>query len=299
MFDFIIVPFAWVMKTIYGFVNNYGLTVIIFTILTKLVLWPLNVKSQRSMIGMQKIQPELIKLQEKYKNDKDKLGMETMKLYKDNNISPFGGCLPMLIQFPLIIAIYNVIIKPITYLMNVAMSNSQIVEALKAEGFGANLTAKSQEISIVKAVTDSNVSIPGFTNIDFNFFGLDLSQVPQDCMKDWGTNLIWLIPLISLVSAYAMSKLSSKLNSSTSTANEQAQQTQKTMLLLMPLMSGYFTLILPAGVGLYWIASNLFQMFQQTVTTAMIKKEMAAEEGIPDAVDVKIKQMSKKKKKKK
>ncbi len=299
MFDLITMPFAYVMRLIYSFVDNYGLTVILFTILAKLALWPLNAKSQKSMAAMQKIQPQLAQLQEKYKNDKDKLGVETMNLYKEHNINPMGGCLPMLIQFPLIIAIYNVIIKPITYLMNVDMTVGEIVKLLQKNGFGKALTAASQQIEVLAEVAKSGLSdmIEGFVNIDFNFLGLDLSQVPQAHLSEWATNFIWIIPVLSLLSAYAMSKLSSSMNSS-SAANEQAQQTQKTMLLLMPLMSGYFTLILPAGVGLYWIASNVLQMVQQVVTSAMLKKEMASAEVIEDAIDVKVKKPKKKKKKK-
>lgn len=297
MFDLIATPFAYIMRLIYNFVNDYGLTIILFTILAKVILWPLNAKSQRSMAAMQKVQPQLAKLQEKYKNDKDKLGMETMKLYQDNNINPMGGCLPMLIQFPLIIAIYQVIIKPITYLMNVDMSVSEIIKMLQQNGFGKNLSATSQQIEVLAEVSKSGLAdkIQGFVNIDFNFLGLDLSQVPQAHLGEWMSNFIWIIPVLSLLSAYAMSKLSSSMNQS-SAANEQAQQTQKTMLLLMPLMSGYFTLILPAGVGLYWIASNILQMIQQVVITAKIKKEMESSDAPQDAIDVKVKKTKKKKK---
>lgn len=297
MFDLIATPFAYIMRFIYNLVNDYGLTIILFTILAKIILWPLNAKSQRSMASMQKIQPQLVKLQEKYKNDKDKLGMETMKLYQENNINPMGGCLPMLIQLPLIVAIYQVIIKPITYLMNVDMSVSEIIKMLQKNGFGKALSAASQEIEVLAEVSNSGLAdkIEGFVDINFNFFGLNLSQVPQAHLGEWMTNFVWIIPVLSLLSAYAMSKLSSAMNSN-SAANEQAQQTQKTMLLLMPLMSGYFTLILPAGVGLYWIVSNILQMVQQVVITARIRKETDAADDIPDAIDVKVKKTKKKKK---
>ncbi len=293
MFDLIATPFAYIMRFIYGLVNNYGLTVILFTFLARVILLPLNVSSQKSMIATQKIQPELAKLQQKYKNDKDKLGQETMKLYKENNISPMGGCLPLLIQFPLIIAIYQVIIKPITYLMQVKMSIPEILKLLQQNGFAKGLTNNSQQIQILKAVSDSGLAhkIQGFVDINFNFLGLDLSQIPQNHMTQWQA---WIIPVLSLASAFAMSKLSSSLSGANNNAegNEQAQQTQKTMLLLMPLMSGYFTFILPAGVGLYWIASNLLQMIQQVAITYFLKNK---KDDI-DAVDVKSKPVETKKK---
>lgn len=298
MFDLIATPFAYIMRFIYGLVNDYGLTIILFTVLARVILWPLNASSQKSMLAMQKISPELTKLQEKYKNDKDKLGQETMKLYQENGVNPMGGCLPLLIQFPLIIAIYQVIIKPITYLMNVNMSIAEIIALLQKNGFGKGLTEASQQIQILDAVSKSGLSdkIEGFVNINFNFFGLDLSQVPQACLGEWQTNFIWIIPILSLVSAYATSKLSSALSGNSSAANKQTQQTQKTMLLLMPLMSGYFTLILPAGVGLYWIVSNVLQMIQQYVITYNLRKKDKNNESdiSADAIDVKVKKKKKK-----
>ncbi|MDD4689256.1 MAG: YidC/Oxa1 family membrane protein insertase [Eubacteriales bacterium] len=290
MFDLIATPFAFIMRFIYDLVNNYGLTIIIFTVLTKLILWPLTATSQKSMLSMQKIQPELSKLQEKYKNDKDKLGQETMKLYKDNNVNPMGGCLPLLLQFPLIIAIYQVIIKPITYLSDVKMGIPAIVDMLHKSGLGAGLTKSSQEIQILKAVADSDLAqkIEGFVNIDFNFLGLDLSQIPSAVIGDWTTNFVWIIPVLSLLSAFAMSKVTSSMNSNNASAgNEQAQQTQKVMTMMMPLMSGYFTFIFPSGVGLYWIASNVLQVVQQIIITKTIRQK--AEVLAVKAVDVKIK----------
>lgn len=290
MFDLIATPFAFIMRFIYDLVNNYGLTIIIFTVLTKLILWPLTATSQKSMLSMQKIQPELSKLQEKYKNDKDKLGQETMKLYKDNNVNPMGGCLPLLLQFPLIIAIYQVIIKPITYLSDVKMGIPAIVDMLHKSGLGEGLTKSSQEIQILKAVADSDLAqkIEGFVNIDFNFLGLDLSQIPSAVIGDWTTNFVWIIPVLSLLSAFAMSKVTSSMNSNNASAgNEQAQQTQKVMTMMMPLMSGYFTFIFPSGVGLYWIASNVLQVVQQIIITKTIRQK--AEVLAVKAVDVKIK----------
>ena len=290
MFDLIATPFAYIMRLIYTFAKDYGLTIILFTALAKLVLWPLNVSSQKSMVAMQKIQPQLAKLQEKYKNDKDKLGQETMKLYQDNNINPLGGCLPTLIQFPLIIAIYQVVIRPMKHLMSIDITAPAVAKVLKAAGI-----TSAHEIEIIKQINEAGIAdkVKGFFNIDFNFFGLDLSQVPQAHLGEWTTNFIWIIPLLSLISAYAMSKLSSSMNSN-SAANEQAQSTQKTMLLLMPLMSGYFTLILPAGVGLYWIVSNILQMIQLVVITQTIKKSAEKEGAIDGAVDVKVKKKKKK-----
>ena len=120
MFEFIITrPLGWIIQQIYNLVANYGLSIIIFTVLIKLILLPLNIKSQKAMKKQQKIQPYVAELQEKYKNDQEKLQREMMKLYKDNNISMAGGCLPMLIQMPILVGLYQVIQKPLQYMLGV------------------------------------------------------------------------------------------------------------------------------------------------------------------------------------
>ena len=113
LFDIITVPLGFIINMIYRLVQNYGVAIIIFTIIVKLILLPLNIKSQKAMRKQQKIQPILAELQKKYANDKEKLQQEMMKLYKDNNVSMMGGCLPMLIQMPILIGLYNVIRSPL------------------------------------------------------------------------------------------------------------------------------------------------------------------------------------------
>lgn len=112
---------GWIIEQIYNLVSNYGLAIILFTVIIKLILLPLNIKSQKSMKKQQKIQPVLAELQQKYANDQEKLQKEMMKLYKENNVSMTGGCLPMLIQFPILIGLYRVIQRPITYLAGISI----------------------------------------------------------------------------------------------------------------------------------------------------------------------------------
>lgn len=108
-------PLGALLKLIFDLTNNYGLSIILFTIVTKLLTLPLTMKQNKSMKEMQEIQPKLKKLQEKYKNDKEQLNIKTMELYKEHNISPFGGCLPLLIQFPIIIGLFAAIREPGLY----------------------------------------------------------------------------------------------------------------------------------------------------------------------------------------
>ncbi|MBQ7975861.1 MAG: membrane protein insertase YidC [Clostridia bacterium] len=115
MYEFLIKrPLGFIIGFIYELVQNYGLAIILFTIVVKLILLPLNIKSQKAMRKQQKIQPIIAGLQAKYANDKEKLQREMMKVYKENNVSMAGGCLPMLIQMPILIGLYHVIQRPIT-----------------------------------------------------------------------------------------------------------------------------------------------------------------------------------------
>ena len=120
MFEWLITrPMGFIIHGIYDLVSNYGVAIILFTCIIKLILLPLNVHSQKAMRKQQKIQPIIAELQKKYANDQEKLQREMMKIYKENNVSMMGGCLPMLIQMPILFGLYKVIRMPIKYLLGV------------------------------------------------------------------------------------------------------------------------------------------------------------------------------------
>lgn len=206
---YIMVALGWILDLFYRLIGNYGFAIILFTVFVKLVLFPLDIKQRRSMAKTQKIQPLLMEVQKKYANDKDKLNRETMQLYQKYGISPTSGCLPMFIQFPIIIALYWVVRKPIFYMMGVsaediwrigeafnswAASNPTLLpDALKSavpvtfadrsnNSFGlheiqiAQLLFKNPEILAHPAIASWGKSL---NPIDFGFLGMDLSEVPN------------------------------------------------------------------------------------------------------------------------
>ena len=123
MWHYIVLAMGWIIKTIYDLVQNYGVAIILFTIVIKALLLPLNIKSQKAMKKQQKIQPIIAQLQQKYANDQQKLQQEMMKVYKENDVSMMGGCLPLFIQMPILIALYQAIQKPLTYMFGVDHKN--------------------------------------------------------------------------------------------------------------------------------------------------------------------------------
>ena len=197
--------FGWMLNLIYGLVENYGIAIILFTLLIKIILLPLTLKQQKSMTKMQRIQPKLTELTEKYKYDKEKQSQETMKLYKEYGVNPMGGCLPLLIQFPILIAFYQVIQKPMQYV--VGFGTDKIEKLLKAEGIKENL-AGAQILLAEK-----------LGKLNFDFFGLDLAVTPWDELKAFmaGTAgamalTALIIPVLSCVTTYLTSKISTMMN---------------------------------------------------------------------------------------
>lgn len=288
MWHYIVLAMGWIIKTIYEIVKNYGIAIILFTLIIKIVLLPLNVKSQKAMKKQQKIQPLVAELQKKYANDQAKLQQEMSKLYKENGVSMAGGCLPLLIQMPILIALYQAIQKPLTYMFNVPYKNipedivnkiMDLKDAMIASGADlGNLAGyDAQQLMQQSQIQISNWAhqIYGTSHewyINFNFLGLDLSKTPWTafgCFGDIKGNLsiilLLIIPILAVLSSFAQSKISMAQSGQNNAANDQAQSMSKTMTWMMPVMTGYFTLILPAGIGLYWIVSGAVQIVQQLV----------------------------------
>lgn len=307
---------GFIIEFIYNLVQNYGFSIIIFTVLIKLILMPLAVKSQKAMRKQQKIQPYMMELQQKYANDKEKLQQETMKLYRENNISMTGGCLPLLIQFPILIGLYRVIQKPLTYLLGInfklAESLSRVTEIMTrmtaehADIIGKLSTATAEQVANNSQIQLSKwVSILNGPNdpwvINFGFLGLDLSVVPSVSVNYILSGkfmyldrvLLILIPLIAIFTTWLSMKQSQKMTQMPENAQQDnpAASMNKSMNLMMPIMTGIFTFTLPSGLGLYWIVSNLMQILQQYLLNQYFKKK-------GDDFDVKIPERNRKNSKK-
>lgn len=297
MWHYIVMALGWIIKTIYDFVQNYGVAIILFTVVMKLLLLPLNIKSQKAMKKQQKIQPLLAELQKKYANDQQKLQQETMKLYKENNVSMAGGCLPMLIQMPILVALYQAIQRPLTYMFNVPYKNvpddilqkvtalkEAVIESGRNIGNLANLDAgqllQSSQISISSWAGEVGEKVHEWY-INFNFLGLDLSRSPQDALSYLGDIagnlsivLLLIIPVVAVISSVAQSKISMKLSGQDKkSGNDQAQAMNGMMTWMMPIMTGFFTFTLPAGIGLYWIVSGFLQVLQQLALNYYFEKK--------------------------
>lgn len=283
VFDIINVPLGYLFKWIYYVVGNYGWTIILFTLIMKLIMFPLTLKQQKSLKQTQAIQPKLAKLQEKYKYDQEKLSQETMKLYQEAGVNPMGGCLPMLIQFPILIALYNIIRKPISYVM--MLSNDAIMQIYeRINGSAAADFARLDQIDLANKMRGSFDKVSEFIGthdlINFNFFGFDLSVTPtlQYISEHW---VYMFIPLVAGATTYLVSFISNKMNGTTPQDSNPTASGMKVMNYMFPLMTMWFAITLPAGLGLYWTVSNLFQILQMYLMNRHIAVEVAVDEDKP------------------
>lgn len=225
----------------FTYVSAYALSIIITTIIFKLILMPLTLKQTKSMKAMQDIQPEIEKLQKKYKDDQQTLSMKQMELYKEHKINPLGGCLPLLVQFPIIIAYFRVMQSPIKYVFE----SKEVYETInKSFLWVKNIALAPSEL--VNGVANE-IQIGGFT-----------------------------LPLIAILAAVTTYFSNKSMTAAQPAANEQAASTQKTMNIMTPLIILMFGYRYAVGLTLYWTVSNIFQMVQQSVvnrTMGSVKEE--------------------------
>lgn len=272
-------PFGLFLFWLNNILGNYGAALIFFTIIVRVILLPLSVKQQKSMQDTQKIQPELAQVREKYKNDKQKLNEETMKLYQKHGVNPAGGCFPLLIQFPIIIGLYQAIIKPLTYMFGLSAEQLEMLiekvnEVLASKGqqviggVGRFEIAVAQNLKYLSAQTLESVGLSSTKLINFNFLGLNLAEMPD---LNYIT-VLWLIPVFAALTTFLSTKVSSSANAGNK-SDDGAASTMKTMNAIFPLMTAWFAFSMPAGVGFYWILGNIIQIIQQLLLNRYFNKK--------------------------
>lgn len=268
-------PIAFITRPIYNLVHNYGLTLIIVTIIVKLLTIPFTIMSQKNVAKTQLIQPELQKLQYKYRNDKNMLSVEMQKLYRKYDVNPLGGCLPLLLQMFILFGFIRVVYDPLTHILQIP--SGQIKELLALGGSGSQVGACG-----VKEVVDAIKSM-GYTPINFDFLGIDLTKMLKGNESDI---LLWIFPALATITTFLSSYISKKqmekskkeeTNKYRNEQGEQAQNMSNTMMKIMPVLTAFFTYTMPVGMSLYWFVSTAVQLIQQTVLTNVINKKIKLE----------------------
>ena len=303
MFSFFANIFGYLLNFIYNFVNNYGLAMILFTLVIKLVMLPLSIKQQKMMKKSSKLQEKMKVLQFKYKNNPEQLNQEMMNLYKEEKMNPFSGCLSTIIQFILLISIFYMVRSPLTYMKKVDTETiNTYVQQLKDDG--KQVSAAYPEIDIIREIQFLNEKNPEdetLKNLSFNmnFLGLDLSKIPQQNLSDW---TVYIIPVLYILSSFVSIKLTTKMQESKNKSNsgiiditEDAKkednklvkveetpaeeefdaiaQSNKMMSWMIPIMSVSISLVAPLGLALYWLVNNITMILERVILNKVIKDE--------------------------
>ena len=297
MFQFFANIFGYVLNFIYQFVNNYGIAMILFTILIKLLMLPFTIKQQKTMKKNVKIQEKIKVLQFKYKNDQEKMSQELMRLYKEEKISPFSGCFTAIIQFILLISIFYMVRCPLTYMKKIDTNviDNHIQQLREA---GKTTSAAYPEIDIIREIAFLQEKNPDDQNIEqykinMDFLGLDLSKVPQQNLGDW---TVYIIPILYILSTFVSMKLVSNMQGKNKkkeavidvtekndkekslVASEEEEidpmeQTNKMMSWMMPIMSVSISLVAPLGLALYWLVNNITMIIERIVLNIALKEK--------------------------
>lgn len=291
-------PFAWLMIRFYNLTGNYGVSIILFALAVNLILSPFMAKSKKSMMRTTRMQPRIQELQKRHEGNRQKLNEEMQKLYREEGINPMSGCLWSLIPFPILIALYSVIRQPITRMMfaaqdvvtnlqNYFVSAGLYTVPAKADAYGEITMTRLAHLNWERIQTALAGKIDKLMDIDFGFIGLDLGMKPEwnfFTKTDWSDASVWLpalglflIPFISAFLSWLSMKVSNLANPQSSDA--QAQATTKSMTLMMPLMSIWICFIMPAAMGVYWIANSVFGMARDYILTGIYKRKLDLEDA--------------------
>ena len=292
MFQFFANIFGYLLNFINNFVGNYGLAIIMFTILIKIIMLPLSIKQQRTMKKSSELQEKMKVLQFKYKNDPEKLNREMMDLYKKENMSPFSGCLSTIIQFILLISIFYMVRCPLTYMEKIDKTQIEsYAQQLKDDGKPVNQAYS--EIDIIREVDYLKEKFPEDENLEkinlnMNFCGLDLSKIPQQNLGDW---TVYIIPVLYIISTFISMRITTSMQNKdkkkddvidiTENKGEKEEernemedamaQSNKMMSWMMPIMSVSISLVAPLGLALYWLVNNILMIGERLVLNKIIK----------------------------
>ena len=290
MFQFFANIFGYLLDFINNLVGNYGLAIILFTVVIKLLMLPLSIKQQKTMKKTAKIQEQLKIIQFKYKNDPEKLNKETMELYKKENMSPFSGCLSVIMQFILLISIFYMVRYPLTYMERVDKDQiNTYIQQMKDDG--KTVSEAYSEIDVVREIEYLRDKFPEDEklkeiNLNMNFFGLDLSKIPQQNLSDW---TVYIIPILYIISTFISMRITtsmqkkSKENKDVIDITEEKQeeksemedameQSNKMMSWMMPIMSVSISLVAPLGLALYWLVNNVLMIAERLVLDKIVKE---------------------------
>ena len=311
-----LMPFALLLKFFYDFFQSYGIALILFALIIKLVLFPFSLKGKRSMIQMNLLSGKMQQLQKQYGKDRERYNLEIQKLYEKEKVNPMSGCLWSFIPILFLMVLYGIIREPLTYFMGLSIEQIQLIaqeldwqtvavssgwvtpaamEKLVQQVADGKLTSVFQngaynQMYLASMINPDNLAalqaLLGDAGsklfvMDFSFLGINLANIPKwnfwTAGFGWDSIGLFLLPLVSV----GISLLSMQVSLKTNQMNNQSQdetmaKTNRTMMIMMPLMSLWIGFTVPAGLSVYWIAQYIFTIFQEIICGKLLKKDYEA-----------------------
>ena len=289
--EYLYVPFGFLFRILFDFVGNYGLALVIFTLFFRVILLPSAIKQQKSSAKTVRMQPKLRRIREKYQDyapqeRQQRIQAETNELYQKEGYSAMnGGCAPLLLQLPILWGLYGIIRMPLTHVLNISKDAvaalTAAYQALPEVGEQSQRTVayiESAIISNIEAIVAANPdlvtaygdAVAKIQSFDFSIFGINLGAIPDTgvfkafAASTTEAKILLLIPILSGLTSLLTSVLTQVRQKKNNPAMDN-QQMMGCMMLTMPLMSVWFTFQFPAGMGMYWILSNILAFFQTLV----------------------------------
>lgn len=315
MISFFANIFGYLLNIIYELIKNYGLAIILFSILLKLVLLPLTIKQQKTLKKSQKVQEKMKEIQDKYKNNPEKMNQEIMDLYKRENLSPFSGCLSSIVQIIILFGMFYLVKSPLTYMKKMDSDTvSKYKEQIVLEQGENSVSATYPEISIIKYInnkienkeeenieeenneenldTEENeekLNISEDLYINMNFLGLDLSSVPKE---NYGDLKVFIIPALYILSSFISIKITQKQTEKMTKKDEEdnkneneneepdmTAQMNKSMVWMMPVLAVSVSLVAPLGLALYWLVNNILMIGERIIIDKFVMSKEEEENG--------------------
>ena len=289
MLDIIAIPLGWIIKVCYSLVNNYFVALLLFAIVMQIILLPFSIKQQKNSVQQAKLAPKTAAIRKKYagRNDaqtQQKMQQEIQEMYQKEKFSPFGGCLPLLIQMPILFALYNVVMNPLRYITGISMDTINQIQTHMTDDLGIVLNPRSIYIDMMNHIReDLPYYVEKFADLadktlpDMTFIGTDLSRIPTFTFQpfDW----LMLVPILTFVFMLLTQKITRMFTyQSPETIEAQKSPSMKIMNWSMPLLSVWIAFSVPAAIGLYWIFRNIISCIQQIILANVIPAPRFTEE---------------------
>ena len=282
----ILTPFAKLLLLFYNMTNSYGIALLLFALVVRIVLFPLFLKGRKSMMAMNGLADQQKFLQQKYGRDRERYSIELQKLYEKEGVKPSGGCLWSFLPLAVLIPLYGIVRKPLTNLLGMTKDQFNAVSNLL---YGEVLDIDTAQLGMAQDVylnydriVTSIPELAGMPQVDFTFLGINLADTPhlmfwqqENVLLAFG---LWLIPVISAALSVFSMVLNNKINAYVTGSEKKSNDpTQRSMMVMMPLMSLWICFTLPAALGLYWIYSSLSAMLSEFANIPFLRKFLKTE----------------------